>query len=93
MRRGEENMKRIPQPAPVTADSPGREDQYGVIKAVLIVCSLLLGTSLRPLLFHISSGFRPSCEGIADSLKRFFFFANAGPKNASCCSTAGRIPI
>lgn len=70
MRRGE-NIKQIPQPAPVTAESPGRKDQYGVIKAALMVCSLLLGTSFRPLLFHISGRFRPGCEGIADSLTRF----------------------
>lgn len=69
-RRGE-NIKQIPQPAGVTADSPGREDQYGVIKAALMVGSLLLGTSFRPLLLHISGRFRPGCEGIADSLRRF----------------------
>lgn len=70
MRRGE-NIKQIPQPAGVTAESPGRRDQYGVIKAALIAASLLLGTSFRPLLFHISARFRPGCEGIADSLPRF----------------------
>lgn len=70
-RWGGENIKQIPQPAPVTAESPGQKDQYGVIKAALMVCSLLLGTSFRPLLFHISGRFRPGSEGIADSLTRF----------------------
>lgn len=68
---GGENLKQIPQPAGVTAESPGRKDQYGVIKAALFAGSLLLGTSSRPLFFHISGRFCPSCEGIAASLRRF----------------------
>lgn len=52
-------------------ESPGRRDQYGVIKAALVVRSRLLGTSFRPLLFHISGRFCPGCDGIADSLTRF----------------------